>query len=64
MGKYYDEALIPDEMRRNYDVYERIESLGIDLGTFEDNVRSLKGGVIAGTIFLESGLIWLSLIHI
>ena len=60
MGKYYDEALIPDEMRRNYDVYERSESLGIDLGTFEDNVRSLKGGVIAGTIFLESGLIWMS----
>ena len=34
LGKYYNDAAIPDSMRRNYDVYERIENLGIDLGTF------------------------------
>ena len=60
MSKYYDEALIPVEMRRNYDVYERIKTLKIDLGTFEENVTSLKGGVIAGVIFHESGLAWMS----
>ena len=60
MSKYYDEALIPTEMRRNYDVYERIKTLKIDLGTFEENVTSLKGGVIAGVIFHESGLAWMS----
>ena len=60
MSKYYDEALIPEEMRRKQDVYERIRELGIELGTFEENVRSLKGGVIAGAIFHESGLVWMS----
>ena len=44
MSKYYDEALIPDEMRRKQDVYERVRELGIELGTFEENVRSLRGG--------------------
>lgn len=31
VSKYYDEAVMPDEMRRNFDVYERIEKLGISL---------------------------------
>ena len=42
MGKYYDQAAIPDELRRTYDVYDRIKQLGITLGTFEENVRSLE----------------------
>ena len=60
MGKHYDEALIPDEMRRNFDVYDRIKELGIDLGTFEDNVVSLAGAGIAGVVVQESGLVFLS----
>ena len=60
MSKYYHEALIPDEMRRDYDVYDRIRALGIELGTFGENVTSLKGGAIAGAIFHDSGLVWMS----
>lgn len=60
MGKHYDEALIPNEMRRNFDVYDRIKDLGIDLGTFENNVRSLEDAVIAGVVIQESGIVYLS----
>jgi hypothetical protein len=60
MGKYYDQAAIPDELRRRYDVYDRVKQLGIDLGTFDDNVRSLQGRNIAGAVFHESGLVYLS----
>ena len=41
MGKYYDNSIIPQEMRRDFDVYDRIEKLGIPIydmvtaGTFE-----------------------------
>ena len=60
MGKHYDEALIPNEMRRNFDVYDRIKDLGIDLGTFENNVRSLEDAVIVGVVIQESGIVYLS----
>ncbi len=60
MSKYYDEALVPVELRRDYNVYDRIKSLGIDLGTFEDNVVSLAGAPIAGAVIHESGLVYLS----
>jgi hypothetical protein len=60
LGKHYDDALIPDEMRRNFDVYDRIRGLGIDLGTFEDNVTSLAGNKIAHTVIQESGLVFMS----
>ena len=60
MSKYYDEASIPDEMRRDFDVYDRTRSLGIDLGTFDDHVVSLAGSNIAGAVVHESGLVYLS----
>ena len=60
MGKYYNEAAIPDSLRRNYDVYDRIQELGIDLGSFEDNVTSLKGTGIAGVVFHSTGIVYLS----
>ena len=60
MGKYYDQAAIPDALRRTYDVYDRIKQLGINLGTFEENVRSLEGRNIAGAVVQESGLVYLS----
>ncbi|MCS7225097.1 MAG: hypothetical protein NZ959_11190 [Armatimonadetes bacterium] len=60
MGRFYDQANIPAELRRNYDVYERIRQLGINLGTFEDNVGSLRGANIASVCFTEAGLVYLS----
>ena len=60
MGKHYDNAAIPDVMRRDFDVYDRIAELGIDLGTFEENVTSLADSPIAHMVFHESGLMYLS----
>ena len=60
MGKYYNESIIPTELRRNFDVYDRIQKLGIDLGTWENNVKSLAGAGIAGVVFSESGITYLS----
>lgn len=60
MGRFYDEAVIPSELRRNFDVYDRIRELGIELGTWDENVRSLAGAGIAGAIIVESGLVYLS----
>jgi hypothetical protein len=60
VSKYYDDAVIPDEMRRNFDVYERIDKLGIALGSFEEDVVSLAGAGIAGAVIQESGLVFLS----
>ena len=60
MGRHYDGALIPDEMRRNFNVYDRIRSLNISLGTFEENVVSLAGAGIAAAVIHESGLLYLS----
>ena len=48
MSKYYDEPIIPDEMRRHFDVDERIKQIGLSLGTFEANVVSLADARIAG----------------
>lgn len=60
MGKYYAEALIPDELRRTFDVYDRMRTLQIDLGSFEQNVVSLANANIAGIVFHDSGLVYLS----
>ena len=60
MGKHYDNAAIPDVLRRDFDVYDRIAELGIDLGTFKENVTSLADLPIAHMVFHESGLVYLS----
>ena len=60
MGRHYDNAAIPDVMRRDFDVYDRISELGIDLGSFEENVTSLADQNIAHMVFHESGLVYLS----
>ena len=60
MGRFYDEAVIPSELRRNFDVYDRMEELSLALGTWEENVTSLAGAGIAGAIFVETGLVYLS----
>ncbi len=60
MSKFYDEALLPDELRRNFDVYDRIREIGIPLGSFSEDVVSLEGAGIAGAVVHESGLVYLS----
>ena len=60
MGKFYDDALLPDELRRRYDVYDRIRELGIPLGSFDEDVVSLEGAGIAAAVVQESGLVYLS----
>ena len=58
MGKFYDNSIIPQKLKRNFDVYERIKNLGIDLGTYSENVTNItKSGLpIASVVFHESGL--------
>ena len=60
MSKYYDEALIPAELRRTFDVYDRIRALQLPLGSFETDVVSLANAGIAGAVLHESGLVYLS----
>ena len=60
MSKFYDEALLPDELRRSFDVYDRIRELGISLGSFSEDVVSLEGAGIAAAVVHESGLVYLS----
>ena len=60
MSKYYDEASIPGEMRRSHDVYDRIRSLNLSLGSFEQDVVTLAGARIAGVVIHESGLVYMS----
>ena len=60
MGKFYDDALLPDELRRNFDVYDRIRELGIPLGSFDEDVVSLADAGIAAAVVHESGLVYLS----
>ncbi len=60
MGKFYNAEPMPQELRRGFDVYDRVKKAGIDLGTFDQQVASLKGRNIAGTVFHRSGLVYLS----
>ncbi|MBI4305825.1 MAG: hypothetical protein HY678_05850 [Chloroflexi bacterium] len=60
MGKFYEQSIVPPELRRNYDVYDRIKKIGLDLGTFEKSVTSLQGRNIASCTISESGLVYLS----
>ena len=60
MSNFYDDALLPDELRRNFDVYDRIDELGISLGSFDEDVVSLEGARIAAAVVHESGLVYLS----
>ena len=60
MSKFYDQAILPVELRRNYNVYDRISELSIDLGSEDETVVSLQGRNIAGVVFHESGIVYLS----
>jgi hypothetical protein len=60
VGKHYDESVIPAELRRTFDVYDRVRELGIDLGSFEQHVGSLKGRNICSAVVHQSGLVYLS----
>ena len=50
----------PPELTRGFDVYDRIKSEGIELGSFDDNVVSLSNAKIAGAVIHSSGLVYLS----
>ena len=62
MSHYYENSIVPKEIRRNFNVYDRINKLGIKLGTFKEHVTSItKSGLpIASVLFHESGLVYLS----
>ncbi len=60
MTKFYDGEPMPAELRRKFDVYDRIKKAGINLGTFDEHIGSLKGRNIAGTVFHKSGITYLS----
>ena len=62
MSHYYENSIVPKEIRRNFSVYDRIKKLGIELGTFKEHVTSItKSGLpIASVLFHESGLVYLS----
>ena len=60
MGKYYKNSIIPNHLRRNFNVYERIKKLNIDLGNEKDWVTDLKNAPIASVVFHESGTTYLS----
>ena len=60
MGTFYDNSIVPDHLRRKFDVYDRIKKLNIDMGSFESDVSDLKGSGIAGVVFHESGVVYLS----
>lgn len=50
----------PPELARGFNVYERIESAGLDLGSFDENVVTLSNAKIAGAVIHSSGLVYLS----
>ena len=56
MSKFYDHAIVPTELRRNYNVYDRISELGIDLGSEDEIVVSLQGRNIAGVVFHDQDI--------
>ena len=60
MGTFYDNSIVPDHLRRDFDVYDRINKLNMDIGSFENDVTSLKGSGISSIVFHESGLAYLS----
>jgi len=60
MGTFYDNSIIPDHLKRDFDVYDRINELKIEMGSFEEDVKDLKDANICGIIFHESGLVYLS----
>jgi len=41
MGTFYDNSIVPDHLRRDFDVYDRINELTMDMGSFETDVTSL-----------------------
>ena len=57
MSKFYENSIIPKEIRRDYDVYERISDLGINLGTYDENVKDItsSGLPIATVLFMNLG---------
>ncbi|HIL09811.1 MAG TPA: hypothetical protein EYG11_14005, partial [Candidatus Latescibacteria bacterium] len=61
MGSFYDNSILPQHLRRDFDVYDRIKKIDLDLGTFDQWMdRDLKGANICSATIHESGLVYLS----
>ena len=62
MSIFYDNSIVPNELKRNFDVYDRIKELNIDLGTYQENVNDITSGglPIATVLFHQSGIVYLS----
>ena len=62
MSNYYDNSIVPNELKRNFDVYDRIKELNINLGSYNENVNDItsSGLPIATVLFHQSGLVYLS----
>ena len=51
MGSFYDNSIIPTHLRRDFDVYDHINTLDLDLGSFDQWIdRDLKGANICSAI--------------
>ncbi len=59
MARYYDDFVLPPELRRSFSVYDRLIGLGVELGGPADD-GPLSAQRIASVVFTESGLVHLS----
>ena len=58
MGSFYDNSILPQHLRRDFDVYDRIKKIDLDLGTFDQWMdRDLKGANICSATIHESVLL-------
>lgn len=53
-------AELHDSWKRDFDVYDRLKELGIDLGSKEDSIPPPAGRRICGLTFTPSGLVFTS----
>ena len=53
-------STLHDDWNRDFDVYDRIRELGIDLGSKAEVVSDPKGRRIASVSFTPSGLVFTS----
>ncbi len=59
MARYYNDFVLPAELRRSFSVYDRLIELGVELGQSADD-GPLSTQRIASVVFTESGLVHLS----
>ena len=50
MSKFYDNSIVPNEIKRNYDVYDRVNELGIDNQAL---ITALSASQSLSNLFIE-----------